>query len=937
MKKVSFIIKFFFILTILKSGFLFAQDKKQTFVIISDFELLNNAVPADSNTKIAQSLKSKLEAKNYRVELINGSKIQTNIDVSKSKGADFYIGGFLKYDKTLEIYGQVFDPEKGYAIDALNTSGSIEGLESVDINLDDVKKSDSEIVNEFTNKMVLRLRSNLNKSVRNQNLQEFVTNSKLASNLDIPVPKEDLQSQSKEVFQLMASQEVTVASNVIKDSDKQPVSVSVITRKQIQMSGARTLNHVLTTYVPGFFTVEDQDDTIAGFRGLVPDANSKTLLLVNGHNLNTEWQFGPPDSIINSINLDFIERIEVIRGPGSVTLGQGALLGVINIITRTGVSYQGTSIQGGAGENGFRNMNIQSGSNGKYVQDLKTYFYVSKSQYRGQKIRSEGFARSQNYQGVDIQNYELLTDPVEIDQLSPEEFGPLNIYPNIASSSGNRLNRSRNEIIIGNVEYKGLKIDGLIANQTRDIYNFYRDRNEAIANVSSLGVTYDYPITENINLKTKGFYTQDDFGFKSHNGVTLGGVRENRYGGSAIFNLSPFRDNQLAVGAEYRKYDMGQRDANRNNFIVNRSDAESFFPNVTDPTLPPNTTVNDTNIFVNPSTIEVASVFAEDFHKLTNSIDVFGAFRYDKHPFWGSNVSPRVGILYEAVRDLRFRLSYQEGFRGAVGVANVGGYRRDGLLRTANFNQVELAQIPTVDSAGNPTNYTNIPETRPEKMRSYEFGTKYRLNNWSFDGVLFYNQVENIIDVGVIFPEPFGNGAPELGDDIPGDWGGYFFFRNAPGILKQSGGEFKLSYNSKLFGIDLSHSVVRVISADRELFGSVYLIPDSANKRHRAYPENVSRANFMVFPTNKLSLSLNYVHYYDWYSPAGQRLIGTGIMNSGIAYEFTENMELIFSAMNLLNSNALYPLNNNAGDVVRGAGSPALEGRTYWVNFRYTF
>lgn len=100
------------------------------------------------------------------------------------------------------------------------------------------------------------------------------------------------------------------------------------------MSGARTVNEVLTTYVPGFFTVEDQDDTIAGFRGFASDNNAKVLLLINGHNMNTEWFWGPPDSIINGMNMEYIERIEVIRGPGSVTLGQGALLGVINIITK---------------------------------------------------------------------------------------------------------------------------------------------------------------------------------------------------------------------------------------------------------------------------------------------------------------------------------------------------------------------------------------------------------------------------------------------------------------------------------------------------------------------------------------------------------------------------------------------------------------------------
>ncbi|MCC5815388.1 MAG: TonB-dependent receptor [Leptospira sp.] len=929
------------LLIFLLSNAIFPQDKSiSKSVSIAPFQIISGNV----NPKIAEDLQlqigTNLENKGYRVKYLKSTDLKSNL--SSSKDTDYFLSGFLKKKETLEILGQIYDPETGTIIDALNVTGSIEGLENLDISIEEANKTDQEVVNDFSEKISLRVRSNINKSVRNQNISEFVTNNPEISSKNLPVPKEDLKSESEEIFQLMAAKEINVASNVIKDSNKQPVSVTVISRKQIQLSGSRTLNEVLRTYVPGFFTVEFQDDTIAGFRGLVPDANAKTLLLVNGHNMNMEWQFGPPDSILNGMSMDYIERIEVIRGPGSVTLGQGALLGVINIITRDGGNYQGTSMQVGAGADGYRNLNFQSGGKGKEIEDLKTYFFVNKGRYNGQEIRNEGWAKTRPYEGSIIRNYDLITDQREIDSLEPEPFptplGTLYPYANISQSSGSRLKRSQNETVVGNIEYKKFRVDGMISNQTRDLYNFYRDRNAVFSNVANIGITQGFSITDDIELKVKGFYTQDDYGFLNHEGFTMAGSRENRYGGSAILNLSPFKNNQLAIGSEVRKYDMGQRDFRGNNFVVNRADPESLFPYVGDPEIPENKTVNDTNQFANPSSIQVASFFLEDFHKLTESLDIFGAFRYDTHPFWGSNISPRIGLLYEANRDWRFRLSYQEGFRGAVGVAYVGGYRRDGLLRTSNFNQVELAQIPTVDANGNQTFYNNIPETRPEKMRSYEIGTKWQPNSkWSFDGVFFYNQVENIIDVGVIFPEPFGDGAPELGDDIPGDWGGYFFFRNTPGILKQAGGEFIISYNSDWFGVDLSHSVVRVVSADEEIFGSIYISSNSANRRHSAYPENVSRANIMFFPIDKLTLSMNYLHFYDWYAPTGDRVIGTGIMNAGIGYNFTENMELIFSAKNILDSNVLYPLNNAAGDVALGAGTPSLEGRTYWVNFRYTF
>lgn len=118
--------------------------------------------------------------------------------------------------------------------------------------------------------------------------------------------------------------------------DKQPAAVTIITREKLQLSSARTLAEALTLFVPVFFLVEDQDDMIMGFRGLAPDNNSKVMLLINGHNVNTEFFLSPADAILNNTNYNYIERVEVIRGAGSVMLWQGALLGVINIVTKEG-------------------------------------------------------------------------------------------------------------------------------------------------------------------------------------------------------------------------------------------------------------------------------------------------------------------------------------------------------------------------------------------------------------------------------------------------------------------------------------------------------------------------------------------------------------------------------------------------------------------------
>ena len=190
---------------------------------------------------------------------------------------------------------------------------------------------------------------------------------------------------------------IRIASNVVTEEQKQPVSVTIIKREQSLLSGCRTLADAIRMYVPGFFVVEDQDDVISAFRGLVRDNNSKVMLLLNGQNMNTEFFWGPPDAILNSTNYDYIERVEIIRGPGSVILGQGALLGVVNIVTKNNL-HQGnepvsaafsTSLGSGKYYSNTLEANFQK-------NDFNSYFFFSKRDFQGQRLRNEGFPERAN-------------------------------------------------------------------------------------------------------------------------------------------------------------------------------------------------------------------------------------------------------------------------------------------------------------------------------------------------------------------------------------------------------------------------------------------------------------------------------------------------------------------------------------------------------------
>ena len=111
-----------------------------------------------------------------------------------------------------------------------------------------------------------------------------------------------------------------------------PRSVNVIEADTIQRTQARSLGDLLRGQ-PGLAVAVDGAvglDPI--IRGLKRD---QVLVLVDGVRINA---LQPPGrgSLASYVNVDMIERIEVIRGPSSVLYGSGAMGGVINIITRGG-------------------------------------------------------------------------------------------------------------------------------------------------------------------------------------------------------------------------------------------------------------------------------------------------------------------------------------------------------------------------------------------------------------------------------------------------------------------------------------------------------------------------------------------------------------------------------------------------------------------------
>jgi outer membrane receptor for ferrienterochelin and colicins len=129
---------------------------------------------------------------------------------------------------------------------------------------------------------------------------------------------------------------VSIASRNETPLWKNPSSVSLFTRQDIDRLGLRTLADLLTM-VPGFYSMMDSVEGNLShmvMRGHAQNYNNTLLVLLNGQRINEDYT-GGINYLIRYFSIKDASKIEVIRGPGSALYGSNAYSGVINIITDT--------------------------------------------------------------------------------------------------------------------------------------------------------------------------------------------------------------------------------------------------------------------------------------------------------------------------------------------------------------------------------------------------------------------------------------------------------------------------------------------------------------------------------------------------------------------------------------------------------------------------
>jgi iron complex outermembrane receptor protein len=126
---------------------------------------------------------------------------------------------------------------------------------------------------------------------------------------------------------------VEVSTGTDKQMSGAPAIVSVVTKEDIAAIGARTLSEALE-HIPGLHVAPSINrlTPLFSIRGIFSDNTPQVLVLIDGNDISEMTALSTPYGFHYPTH--FIERIEIIRGPGSAVYGADAFSGVINIITK---------------------------------------------------------------------------------------------------------------------------------------------------------------------------------------------------------------------------------------------------------------------------------------------------------------------------------------------------------------------------------------------------------------------------------------------------------------------------------------------------------------------------------------------------------------------------------------------------------------------------
>lgn len=378
--------------------------------------------------------------------------------------------------------------------------------------------------------------------------------------------------------------------------------VSVITRAEIETSGASNAKELLVDHVGAGVQVENGGGL--GHVSINGVSQKGVLMLINGRRIlgkNGNGEFSLDDLDINNI-----ERVEVVKGAGSALYGSDAIAGVINLITREPESY-GLTVDS----------RVSAGGNEDYQAS-------SSIGYRSANTTASLTGSYRDYGG-----YDLLEDTKVTEGQPESEF----------YQAGADFEHSFNE---------RLTLRGMFNYNQRNVDNFFREdfmrgsgyfeTNQEITRVTA-SPEIEYLLGDSTVINAR--YNYSDYYREEER--TFGTVVDEQQpwqewvheGQLTMRHLWNFGGNSqtLQLGYEYRDENMDRE-------------------NVFQPGMDGNLASRDINV-----------IWGQNEFAVTDAFTVTLGFRYDDYSDFGSEFSPKASAIFRIDESNRVRATYGHGFR----------------------------------------------------------------------------------------------------------------------------------------------------------------------------------------------------------------------------------------------------------------------------------
>jgi len=411
-----------------------------------------------------------------------------------------------------------------------------------------------------------------------------------------------------------------------------PSAVTVFTHKEIQSMGLDSLDELMNL-VPGFQSYRSDQSSLQypySSRGRrIGGPTSEVLLILDGQRLHEPRANGNM-GVMPKLPLKQIERVEFIRGPGSAIYGSNAMIGVINIISRSAVNE----------------INVAYGSN-----NLKQAHILASSHSDSYSL--DFYARAEADDGEFYRVQDSFTaSPVQTDD--PKELLDVNIKFGWQETKINYLHSQS--------ESTNFYVLGKISND----FNRYNGQ------FDSLSVKQGF-IWFSLNSFLWLSYIQSKFGFSSQ--LTAEGALadiSNPPSSDALFGDVDFNDSSevrvqwhndwsinhessLQFGIEQRKIEVPETIA-ANNFDLGQLASEDFPITFYD-------TLMATTVVEAAGSRNISGLYTQYQNQVLQGTHLTLGLRFDDFSGIGSQFSPRLSLVQDVNANHTLKLLYGKAFR----------------------------------------------------------------------------------------------------------------------------------------------------------------------------------------------------------------------------------------------------------------------------------